>query len=72
MSKASGSYKDYLLQKLKDPKERAGYLNAALEDGDLGWSEVGLWLRGSHGQDIKATRCHGRRQAPSCRVGIAR
>ncbi len=36
MGKTSGSYKEYLLKKLKDPKERAGYLNAALEDGDPG------------------------------------
>jgi probable addiction module antidote protein len=34
MQKKSSSYKEYLLNKLKDPKERAGYINAALEDGD--------------------------------------
>jgi probable addiction module antidote protein len=28
-------YKDYLIESLKDPKEAAGYLNAALEDGDI-------------------------------------
>jgi hypothetical protein len=34
MGKRSSSYKEYLINKLKDPKERAGYINAALEDGD--------------------------------------
>ena len=34
MSK-SIDYKDYLIESLKDPKEAAGYLNAALEDGDI-------------------------------------
>lgn len=34
MSKAV-DYNDYLIQSLKDPKEAAGYLNAALEDGDI-------------------------------------
>lgn len=29
------SYKHHLHQKLKDPKEAAAYLNAALEDDDL-------------------------------------
>jgi probable addiction module antidote protein len=28
-------YKNYLIESLKDPKEAAGYLNAALEDGDI-------------------------------------
>lgn len=28
------SYKEYLKERLKNPKEAAGYLNAALEDGD--------------------------------------
>ena len=27
-------YKDYLFEKVKDPVERAAYINAALEDGD--------------------------------------
>ena len=27
-------YQDYLIKALKDPEEAAGYLNAALEDGD--------------------------------------
>lgn len=34
-SKASGSYQDYLIETLTDPEEAAGYLNAALEGGDL-------------------------------------
>ncbi|ARM32799.1 addiction module antidote protein [Legionella longbeachae] len=34
MSK-SIDYKDYLIESLKDPREAAGYLNAALEDGDI-------------------------------------
>lgn len=29
------SYQDYLISSLKDPQEAAGYLNAALEGGDL-------------------------------------
>lgn len=29
------SYQDYLIASLKDPKEAAGYLNAALEGGDI-------------------------------------
>src|ERR1700722_4309060 len=29
------SYQDYLIDSLKDPEEAAGYLNAALEGGDL-------------------------------------
>ncbi len=28
-------YQDYLIESLKDPKEAAGYLNAALEGGDI-------------------------------------
>ncbi|HHW4979450.1 TPA: DNA-binding protein [Legionella anisa] len=28
-------YKDYLVESLKNPQEAAGYLNAALEDGDI-------------------------------------
>ena len=28
------SYQDYLIESLKDPEEAAGYLNAALEEGD--------------------------------------
>lgn len=31
----SVSYQDYLIGSLKDPKEAAGYLNAALEGGDI-------------------------------------
>lgn len=31
----SKSYQDYLITSLKNPKEAAGYLNAALEDGDI-------------------------------------
>lgn len=31
----SASYQEYLLESLKDPEEAAGYLNAALEGGDL-------------------------------------
>ena len=34
MSK-SISYQDYLIKSLKDPEEAAGYLNAALEGGDI-------------------------------------
>ncbi len=29
------SYQDYLIESLKNPEEAAGYLNAALEGGDL-------------------------------------
>jgi probable addiction module antidote protein len=32
---SSISYDDYLFHSLSDPEEAAGYLNAALEDGDL-------------------------------------
>jgi probable addiction module antidote protein len=28
-------YHDYLIESLKDPNEAAGYLNAALDDGDI-------------------------------------
>jgi probable addiction module antidote protein len=28
-------YQDYLIESLKDPEEAAGYLNAALEGGDI-------------------------------------
>lgn len=28
-------YHDYLIESLKEPSEAAGYLNAALEDGDI-------------------------------------
>ncbi len=28
------NYKEHLLEQLKDPKEAAAYLNAALKDGD--------------------------------------
>ena len=34
MSK-SINYQDYLIESLKDPSEAAGYLNAALEGGDI-------------------------------------
>jgi probable addiction module antidote protein len=33
--KNSVSYHGYLIESLKDPEEAAGYLNAALEDGDI-------------------------------------
>lgn len=29
------SYQDYLIESLKDPEEAVGYLNAALEGGDI-------------------------------------
>ena len=29
------NYHDYLIESLKDPDEAAGYLNAALSDGDI-------------------------------------
>ncbi len=29
------SYTDYLVETLRDPSEASGYLNAALEDGDI-------------------------------------
>ena len=28
-------YDEYLIESLKDPEEAVGYLNAALEDGDI-------------------------------------
>ena len=31
MGNRSESYKDYLIESLKDPEERAAYINAALE-----------------------------------------
>ena len=34
--KKSRPYKDYLFDRLKDPEEAAAYLNAALEDEELG------------------------------------
>lgn len=33
--KKSGDYQEFLVELLKDPKEAAGYLNAALEGGDI-------------------------------------
>jgi len=29
------NYQDYLIESLKDPEEAAGYLNAALEGGEI-------------------------------------
>ncbi|AHE65811.1 transcriptional regulator [Legionella pneumophila serogroup 1] len=29
------NYHDYLIESLKEPSEAAGYLNAALDDGDI-------------------------------------
>lgn len=29
------NYQDYLIESLKNPEEAAGYLNAALEGGDI-------------------------------------
>ncbi len=34
-SDKSTSYQDYLISSLKDPEEASGYLNAALEGGDI-------------------------------------
>lgn len=34
MGKRSESYKEYLLERLKEPKHREAYVNAALKDGD--------------------------------------
>ena len=34
MGNRSSSYHEYLIKRLKDPKRREGYINAALEDGD--------------------------------------
>lgn len=36
MKKRTVSYQEYLIESLKDPEEAAGYLNAALEGGDIG------------------------------------
>src|SRR3990167_9127498 len=36
MRKKSVSYQKYLIESLKDPEEAAGYLNAALEERDIG------------------------------------
>ena len=33
--KKSASYQEYLIKSLKDPEEAIGYLNAALESGDI-------------------------------------
>lgn len=33
--KRSASYQEYLIEKLHDPELAAGYLNAALEEGDI-------------------------------------
>jgi probable addiction module antidote protein len=35
MPRQSESYKEYLFERLKSPEEAAGYLNAALEEGDM-------------------------------------
>ena len=35
MRKKSVSYQEYLIDSLRDPEEAAGYLNAALEGGDI-------------------------------------
>lgn len=35
MSKRSTGYHEELVQSLKDPEERAAYINAALEEGDV-------------------------------------
>jgi len=35
MNKRSTSYQEYLIDSLKDHEEAAGYLNAALADGDI-------------------------------------
>lgn len=32
--KASGDYRQYLIESLEDPEERAAYINAALEEDD--------------------------------------
>ena len=34
-TKKSIDYQDYLIESLKDPEEATGYLNAALEGGDI-------------------------------------
>jgi DNA-binding phage protein len=33
--KASTNYRDYLIERLKDPNEAAAYLKAALEEDDI-------------------------------------
>ncbi len=33
--KKTADYQEYLIESLKDPEEAAGYLNAALEGGDI-------------------------------------
>jgi probable addiction module antidote protein len=35
MARPSRSYKEYLLQRLRDPSEAADYINGALEQGDM-------------------------------------
>jgi probable addiction module antidote protein len=35
MARPSRSYKEYLLQRLRDPAEAAEYINGALEEGDM-------------------------------------
>lgn len=35
MKNKTVSYQEYLIESLKDPEEAAGYLNAALEGGDI-------------------------------------
>ena len=35
MARPSRSYKEYLLQRLRDPVEAAEYINGALEDGEM-------------------------------------
>src|SRR5436190_18597222 len=35
MARPSRSYKEYLLQRLRDPAEAAEYIDGALEDGDI-------------------------------------
>ena len=34
-TKKSASYEEYLIESLKDPEDAAGYLSAALEEGDI-------------------------------------
>jgi probable addiction module antidote protein len=40
--KKSKPYKDFLFERLQDPKEAAAYLNAALEDDDPGVFMIAL------------------------------
>jgi probable addiction module antidote protein len=40
--KASKDYRDYLIERLKDPVEAAAYLNAALEEDDIAVFTVAL------------------------------